>query len=312
VGQTTETVTSVPPFGSAEVVWQIKPVDGAQFTEHTLLVSGFYSWDFDGKAVESRKTATATLTVKRKLESELGGLALGGASAFYFLLPFIPAVTSYHVAQQLRRGDKITLPDFGTKVIAPALVACVATTLLLQAFFLPLFNRDFGADFLEPATFFLVVFLSLAVGAVIPFLMWCRDLYQAWRWDYTGRESAGEILAKALTGPRAANFSGLVDVEVGAEKWTGLLLAEGKDWFVMSAQLSATAKTGSNVPDGLFDGDGLVLDGEAVVENLNLLDVGHIVNINHNGRPEDQSIIRRSGRHKTVRQDTKPLLTLLK
>jgi hypothetical protein len=308
------TAALVPPFGDVTTTWEIAPASDARYGKHTLLITARYRWAAEEASFESSRTTTATLSVQRQLESELGGLALGGAAAFYFLLPFIPAVTSYHVGQRLRKGEGWGFPEFGTKVIAPALIACIAVNLLFQAVILPRFGLDFGSDFLEPETFFLIVGTSLVAGAIIPFVMWLWDRYQSWAWDYRGDEGKAEILRKALTGPRAAREFPLVNVAVGAEKWSGLLLAEGTAWFVLAAQLGATVAPAAAVPDNGFDENGQVRDAKKVIELVKSgrLTVSPLVNIEHREQPRDELIVRRETTHTAERADTKPLIKLVK
>ena len=250
----------VSGFGSVSERLTVKPAHNAKFAQHTLVVNAQYGWSDGQQEFVSVQTSTVAIKVKRRFEDELGGLLSGGAAALYFLLPLVVAVATFKVLEQLRRGQKLEFPAFGPQHLVPGAIAAVAVNLLLQPLFL-LFHQEYTADLLDPASFVLVAGASIVVGALVPGIQWGWDRWRGWRWSYNGRESVGELLRKALEGPRRVPHN-WVTLESDGLSWEGLLLEENKDRFVLGAQLDASAvdQEVKSIEREVLREDGTVLD----------------------------------------------------
>jgi hypothetical protein len=255
----------VSGFGSVSARLTVKPTHNAKFAQHTLVVNAQYGWSDGQQEFVSVQTSTVAIKVKRRFEDELGGLLSGGAAALYFLLPFVVAVATFKVLEQLRKGQKLEFPTFGPEHLIPGAIAAVFVNLLLQPLFL-LFHQDYSADLLDPASLVLVAGASIVVGALIPGIQWVWDRWQGWRWDYTGRETVGELLRKALGqhGRRVVqhDWVWVKLTKSGGLLWEGLLLKEDKDRFVLGAQLHASAvdQEVESIEREVLREDGTVLD----------------------------------------------------
>lgn len=253
----------LPAFGSVSQPLTISPRKNADFTQHALLVLVEYLW-IDGEAeFMSVQTSSVTISVKRQFEDELGGLLGGGAAVLYFLLPLYPAVAAYQLMEQRRRGEALKLPVFGPQYVIPAGIASVAANLGVRF----LFGLDYTEDLLDVGNFFAVVLFSVALGALIPATLAIRDWWYELRWSYNGQESEGEILRKALTGPRARqDFSWMRLTSEGAS-WAGILLEEGDNRFVLGVRLQASAspEAVASIEREVLAQDGTVHDARRLV-----------------------------------------------
>jgi hypothetical protein len=302
---------TLPAFGSISQSLTIRPTKNADFTQHAILVLAEYVWGDAEARFESVQSSTATVTVKRKFEDELGGLLGGGAAALYFLLPLYPAVAAYQLIEQRRRGEELRIPAFGRQHVVPAAIASLAANLLVRF----VFGVDDTEDLLEVGNFFAVVGLSVALGALVPIVLTVRGWWREQRWGYSGQESVSEILRKALTGPQKPPYK-WVTLTSGGESWEGMLLEERGDCFVLGAQLKASARppaTADSIKESVLQEDGTVLNPRRLIrlveaESIHVTPIARILS----GNQTQPGLVRvERGTFQRQREESRPLIRLV-
>lgn len=236
----------VPPFGSVRQNLVVRPTAQADYAAHKILLTLSYKWNAGGREVTSAQTTTVSLGVKRRFEEEAKGFPGGTAAFLYLLLPVIPAVLSYRLADGLRKGNGLTKPTFGTEDIVPAFLIAVVLNLLV----LLLGKIGWGVAYSDPLTFVGVLAGSFLCGVAVPFYFWRRELREFRCWGFKNNDTREEYLRKALLSPHAPGTFTWATGTVNGETWQGILLKQPNGTPVLGAQLQVSPpKTGDQKKD---------------------------------------------------------------
>jgi hypothetical protein len=161
----------LPPFGSLAQTAIMTRVPKGSFGSHKLLFSLDYAWSANGAEFVSSQTTTATISIVRRFEEEAKGFPGGTAAFLYLLLPIIPAIISYQVFEEKRKGEPLKLPSFGAEYVVPAFLVAVVINLAVQV----LFRFDTSLGYSDPLLLIGMLFVSFALGAAPPLYRWRRD-----------------------------------------------------------------------------------------------------------------------------------------
>lgn len=249
--------SDVKPFTSEPRVLTITTTDNAPFTQSKLLLLLRYSWNSGNERVTSTQTATVAITVQRPFEEEAQGFPGGTAAFLYFLLPIIPALLSYQLLERYRKGEGWRVPTFSSEQIVPAFLLAVVLSFVIVA----VGKSKGGINYSNPKVFALVLGISLAVGAIIPFVRLLVDNYQNRTWGFTDNDLDAVYLRKALLSPWTPAKFEWVTGKVGRVTWQGILLEQPSGAKVLGATLQITRPEGMDdeswdrLKAELFDGE---------------------------------------------------------
>lgn len=223
----------VPPFGTIQGKSILSNANNAKFGAHKIVVTADYFWPNNKVNLITTKTVTLPLELTRRFEEEAKGFPGGTAAFLYLLLPVIPAFLSYQIVEQIRNKEKLKMPEFETKHIAPAFLLAIVVSFLMVLGS----SSDADINYSDPVVFITVLFVSLVAGAIFSVGKWLWYGYRMWRWGFSPNDLGPDYLRKALLGPRAPEEFKWVTGTVQGETWQGFQLRQPNGALVLGAQV---------------------------------------------------------------------------
>jgi hypothetical protein len=228
--------TALPALGSTQGKIVLHSTNNAKFGGHKIIVTANYIWA--NKTQKASKTVVLPLEISRKFEEEAKGFPGGTAAFLYLLLPVIPAMLSFQIMEQLRKKERLKMPEFETKHIAPAFLVAIVISFIMVV----VSRSDAGIEYSNPAVFLKVLFASMIAGAGISALRWLWAWIQMKRWGFSRNDEGVDYLRKALLGPNAPETFEWVTGTCQGVTWEGFRLKQPNGDLVLGSQAMVTTE----------------------------------------------------------------------
>jgi len=226
----------LPALSSTKGEITLHSLSDAKFGGHKIIVTADYVWA--NETQRASKTVVLPLEISRKFEEEAKGFPGGTAAFLYLLLPVIPAMLSFQIMEQLRKKEKLKMPEFETKYIAPAFLVAIGISFIMVA----VSKSDAGIEYSNPTVFLKVLFASIIAGAGLSALRWLWATIQMKRWGFSKDDEGIDYLRKALLGPNAPEtFEWITGTSQGVT-WAGFRLRQPNGALVLGPQVMVTTE----------------------------------------------------------------------
>ena len=226
----------VEPFRTFADSLTVTPNESAPFSQNKLILTAKYSWPSGQRRFESAQTTILTVEVRRRFEEEAKGLPGGTAAILYLLLPILPALFSYQLLNQRRKGEGWQVPKFGSEHILPAFFLAVLFSLII----IWRTKSHQEIDYSDYKVLLTVIFLSAIVGAAIPTVRWIIDSIRRSIYDFKDSDVGETYLIRALRGRHSKGGFVWAKGKINTEQWEGMLFHQLDGSPVLGAILQIT------------------------------------------------------------------------
>ena len=294
---------TIAAFGTVQGTITLQPCDNKQspaFGPHKVPLVVEYTWLTPKRiTMRSAQTGTVSLNVLRRFEEEAKSLPGGTAAFLYLILPIVPAFFAFFAVNQLRRGEKLQMPKFGSEYILPAFLL----SLLMSVGIVTLRSFDVDLAYADPRKFVSFLAASAMLGALVPGGRWGYAVVVRRRWNFRQNDSLEDYLRKALLGPQARPDSELLWVEGKAdnETWKGMQLFQPDGAPVLGARLQVTPESADEnlrkelwtiLTTEVFDSNNALIDRRRLVKMVEAHNLTIVIRerIMQGGQPLDAKV----------------------
>jgi len=227
---------NLPALSSTKAEITLHTLSDAKFGGQKIIVTANYVWG--NQPQKTSKTVVLPLEISRKFEEEAKGFPGGTAAFLYLLLPVIPAILSFQIVEQLRKKEKLKMPEFETKHIAPAFLIAIVISFIMVV----VSRSDAGVEYSNPTVFLKVLFASIIAGTGLSVLRWLWAAIQMKRWAFSKNDKGIDYLRKALLGPNAPETFVWVTGTSQGTTWEGFRLRQPNGDLVLGPQVMVTTE----------------------------------------------------------------------
>ncbi len=201
-----------------------------------------YRWALGGMTGDVQKVTRVNVEVVLPFNDIARSLPGGTGPLLYLVLPILPALYAFGMAEQLRKkAMSFKVPEIGKEQIALALLGSLIVNLVMLVCMRDSWSVAYG----EPRRLLGILVASALVGALPSLAMWLREKYRWWRRAFRSDDSHADYVRKVLLQRGASLGVDWITVmdEAGTE-WQGARLTQPDGSRVLGATLQVTPALG--------------------------------------------------------------------